>query len=384
MANSKDKTEEVKNWDTITIFLLVISALILIFSFVAPALFVGKAISPKVDFSQTGPIGDTIGGIMNPFIALVGILLTFLAFYMQIKANQIQKKLFLDGLKAEKKREDDLEKKDALYKLSLLNADLEIILSDIVSKGDKIKSYFESERSKPYDANLLFRTPSKKYTRILDLDRLSIYKGFKLFLSTDEKWIKAFNNLYNSLDYLPMFFEEVYKIYDNHSAIKLDKKTRVTDLLLKFNDMGSQLLTAYNIQFNGVDYLDYPASSCVNVAMTKYYEIIGENYDENGNFISETDYDRFSNDMLLPFITRVLEQRAVPSTFDRRLEPIAQLASEIRKKINLIKQESLWFANNVEQQYNSLLVNKDDFKCTYTVIKEIQEFITIGLKEIET
>ena len=384
MANSKDKTEEVKNWDTITIFLLVISALILIFSFVAPALFVGKAISPKVDFSQTGPIGDTIGGIMNPFIALVGILLTFLAFYMQIKANQIQKKLFLDGLKAEKKREDDLEKKDALYKLSLLNADLEIILSDIVSKGDKIKSYFESERSKPYDANLLFRTPSKKYTRILDLDRLSIYKGFKLFLSTDEKWIKAFNNLYNSLDYLPIFFEEVYKIYDNHSAIKLDKKTRVTDLLLKFNDMGSQLLTAYNIQFNGVDYLDYPASSCVNVAMTKYYEIIGENYDENGNFISETDYDRFSNDMLLPFITRVLEQRAVPSTFDRRLEPIAQLASEIRKKINLIKQESLWFANNVEQQYNSLLVNKDDFKCTYTVIKEIQEFITIGLKEIET
>lgn len=42
-------------------------------------LFVGKAITPEVDFSETGPIGDTIGGIMNPFIALVGILLTFLA-----------------------------------------------------------------------------------------------------------------------------------------------------------------------------------------------------------------------------------------------------------------------------------------------------------------
>ena len=109
MVDSKtNKPEGVKNWDTITIWLLVIAGLILVFSFFAPVLFVGKAITPGVDFSETGPIGDTIGGIMNPFIALVGILLTFLAFYMQIKANQIQKQLFLDGLKAEKIKEESL------------------------------------------------------------------------------------------------------------------------------------------------------------------------------------------------------------------------------------------------------------------------------------
>ncbi len=375
--------QEVKNWDALTIWLLVIAALILVFSFAAPALFVGKAISPKVDFSQTGPIGDTIGGIMNPFIALVGILLTFLAFYMQIKANQIQKQLFLDGLKAGKKKEDDLEKKDAQYKLSLLTMDLEIILTDIGSKAEKIKTYFENERAKPYDANLLYRTPSKKYTRILDLDRLSIFKGFKLFLSEDEKWIKEFNNLYNTLDYLPMFFDEIYKIYDNHSSVKLEKKTIVTNSLIEFNNMGSQLLTDYKIEHNENDYLNFPASSSVNEAISTYYEIIAKNYDEDGNFKSEADYDEFSNDMLKPFIEEVLKQREDPSTYDRRLETIAQVASDIRKQIHLIKQESLWFANNVQQQYNSLIVDKENFKSTHTVIKEINDFVSNGLNKIK-
>lgn len=378
----RGKEVDIKNWDIITISILIFAVALIIFSFFAPAIFVSKAVSPILDFSQTGPIGDTIGGIMNPFIALVGILLTFLAFYMQIKANQIQKQLFLDGLRAEKEKEAELEKKDALYKLTLLTSDLEIILTDIGAKAEKIKTYFENERSKPFDANLLFRTPSKKYTRILDLDRLSIYKGFKLFLSDDEKWIKAFNNLYNTLDYLPMFFDEVYKIYDNHSRVKLEKKTSVTNSLVDFNNMGSQLLTDYKTEHNENDYLSFPASNGVNKAISAYYEIIAKNYDENGNFKSETDFDEFSNDMLKPFIEDFLEQREEPSAFDRRLEPIAQVASDIRKQIHLIKQESFWFASNVEQQYNSLMVDKTDSKSTHTVIKEIHEFVSGGLNAI--
>lgn len=44
-----------------------------------------------VDFSDSGEIGDTIGGIMGPFIAIVASLLTFLAFWVQFKANQQQR-----------------------------------------------------------------------------------------------------------------------------------------------------------------------------------------------------------------------------------------------------------------------------------------------------
>ena len=40
-----------------------------------------------IDFSTTGEIGDTIGGIMGPFIAIAAAGLTFIAFWVQYKAN---------------------------------------------------------------------------------------------------------------------------------------------------------------------------------------------------------------------------------------------------------------------------------------------------------
>lgn len=45
-----------------------------------------------LDFNATGPIGDTIGGVMGPFIAIGAAILTFLAFWVQFKANEQQKR----------------------------------------------------------------------------------------------------------------------------------------------------------------------------------------------------------------------------------------------------------------------------------------------------
>ena len=44
-----------------------------------------------IDFSETGQIGDTIGGIMGPFIAIAAAGLTFIAFWVQYKANIYQR-----------------------------------------------------------------------------------------------------------------------------------------------------------------------------------------------------------------------------------------------------------------------------------------------------
>lgn len=41
----------------------------------------------RLDFTDTGEIGDTIGGIMSPFVAMIAALLTFIAFWIQYKAN---------------------------------------------------------------------------------------------------------------------------------------------------------------------------------------------------------------------------------------------------------------------------------------------------------
>lgn len=46
-----------------------------------------------IDFSNTGQIGDTIGGVMGPIIALLAAFLTFLAFWIQYRANEKQNKI---------------------------------------------------------------------------------------------------------------------------------------------------------------------------------------------------------------------------------------------------------------------------------------------------
>ncbi len=55
-----------------------------------PLLLTCKPIS-ILSFKDTGPIGDTIGGIMSPFIAILVGYLTFEAFRMQYEANELHR-----------------------------------------------------------------------------------------------------------------------------------------------------------------------------------------------------------------------------------------------------------------------------------------------------
>lgn len=96
----KDKKTNYK-LEKIEILIIRISVILLIFAFFAPALFVNNSLD-GFDFTESGQIGDTLGGIMNPFIALAGVLLTFLAFYIQFKANKQQKELFRKELDSNK------------------------------------------------------------------------------------------------------------------------------------------------------------------------------------------------------------------------------------------------------------------------------------------
>ena len=53
-----------------------------------------RKINKLIDYTETGQIGDTIGGISGPVIALIASLLTFLAFWIQVQANKAQTKQF--------------------------------------------------------------------------------------------------------------------------------------------------------------------------------------------------------------------------------------------------------------------------------------------------
>ena len=75
--------------------LIVISVILIVVSFLTPYFYTDTAIGNSISFTQkTGYTGDTLGGIMNPFIALAGAVLTFIAFYIQKIANDDIKNQF--------------------------------------------------------------------------------------------------------------------------------------------------------------------------------------------------------------------------------------------------------------------------------------------------
>jgi hypothetical protein len=69
-----------------------------ILTFVAPYVFTAKTVIDRFDFTETGNIGDTIGGITSPIVGLVGAALMFWSIYLQYKANKRQDKAMLNQL----------------------------------------------------------------------------------------------------------------------------------------------------------------------------------------------------------------------------------------------------------------------------------------------
>lgn len=89
--------------------LLIIGIIGLLSTIIIPWLLTRKALS-FVDYTTTGEIGDTIGGISAPFIGILSAILTFLAFYMQYQANVEQREQFNAELKRQHSENAEQEK----------------------------------------------------------------------------------------------------------------------------------------------------------------------------------------------------------------------------------------------------------------------------------
>lgn len=74
--------------------LLCVLPLVIIFMFAAVFFLTKPALISSFTLSDTGQIGDTIGGISVPIIGLFGVSLTFLAFWVQYTANKVHTEQF--------------------------------------------------------------------------------------------------------------------------------------------------------------------------------------------------------------------------------------------------------------------------------------------------
>ena len=84
------------------IWLLILLVVILVFSL--PLFIINVSMGGWTDYSSSGQIGDTIGGITAPIVNLISAFLVFLALKAQIDANNVIQKQIDDA-----KKERDIE-----------------------------------------------------------------------------------------------------------------------------------------------------------------------------------------------------------------------------------------------------------------------------------
>lgn len=95
--------KKIKTFDTFFLWSAAAFVIVIVIICFFPILF--TSYGSRFNFTTTGLIGDTIGGIMGPYIAIAAAALTFLAFWVQYKANEQQREDIKDLKKrAEKER----------------------------------------------------------------------------------------------------------------------------------------------------------------------------------------------------------------------------------------------------------------------------------------
>ncbi len=236
---NKDSSK-LSSWDSISIILSIISGFVILFSFIAPSLFVRYSVSKYFDFSNTGQIGDTFGGIANPFIALAGVILTFLAFYMQVQANKMQREDFRKQLLADRvlvNEQMELSKKQFQEQFDRREIELKnqendklMYLSTIVNSCTNssiiIQSNIEIVIDKINSDNLKFHLIS--FVSLNDLERICN----KLDL---EKYLLAYTNFYSSERHLSIKeFEVIISSFDYLADLFIQLKERMR-LSLQFD-----------------------------------------------------------------------------------------------------------------------------------------------------
>lgn len=337
--------KEEQAYTRISRMLFSIAIILISFSFLSPILFTISF--SNWDFTETGQIGDTIGGIMNPFIAIAGVISTFLAFFMQIEANKIQKTQFIKSLN--NKFIDD--KIDSYYKLLLIKIDIDNTIKDIDNRVQRIDKYIAQIKENPYNFVKLYRSTLKQYDRVASIERLSIYKGFKEFLSTNERWLILFNNLYSILDYIPEAFKEEYRILEYHNDDIFREKNTIKDIAFSLDDICVELINKAILEKKDLLERNIYIKSLYN----EYKDIVKENQ-------GETDFLRFKS-ILDTFYAKAIEYLR-RGNLDPDFKKVLEIVINILRVFNSINQKSEQLIPELEQFKNRLSVNDSSIKHT--------------------
>ena len=199
----------VKSLNRLSYILAGFSILLIIIGCFAP--FVFTQCGSLVDFTETGQIGDTIGGTMSPIVAIAGVFMTFIAFLMQINANRIQSEQLRKTFNL-RLLENRIESRNALQ---LMSVDINVMIKEIGITCESIDTFCAYTEENPTGEIPFYFTPKQSRFRYTSISRNLVYDAFSFMMSND--FIDDFRTTYSLMDFysegIDSLYSAIYKPY---------------------------------------------------------------------------------------------------------------------------------------------------------------------------
>lgn len=212
--------------------ILWIAGALMIFGCFAPIIFTRTKLFECLDFSNTGEIGDTIGGTMTPIVSLVAVILTYLAFLKQVEANRIQTEQFNQTLK----RKESDEEGQLWNCLELITLDVNLAIQDMEERIKHFNDYLKDDRKRIYGEGVLRNNPIVTLSRYRTIDRNLLYNAYMRYIEENEP-MELFCRTYLLLDYYSEKAKEIMPILDDNMQRSNLLHDKITKELENFEDM---------------------------------------------------------------------------------------------------------------------------------------------------
>lgn len=196
-------------------WIIIVVVVLTLISFITPWLFTRPAFCDCLVFEGKGEIGDVIGGIWGSAIALIGVGVTFLAFWIQKKANDIQIAQFKETQDKDKQQKDT----EAKNRVELMREDIRYMVWDLQNPDGRIAEilkFKEAINANPYQCNVLMRSTLDFYERIKSTPRMDLFAA--LSRMSYEKPNTLIYSFFNATDFL---FTSI-----NDTILKTDKYSK--------------------------------------------------------------------------------------------------------------------------------------------------------------
>ena len=185
----------VKSLNRLSYILAGLSILLIIIGCFAP--FVFTQCGSLVDFTETGQIGDTIGGTMSPIV--------------QINANRIQSEQLRKTFNL-RLLENRIESRNALQ---LMSVDINVMIKEIDITCESIDTFCTYTENNPTGEIPFYFTPKLSRSRYNSINRNLVYDAFSFMVSND--FLDDFRTTYSLMDLysegIDSLYSAIYKPY---------------------------------------------------------------------------------------------------------------------------------------------------------------------------